>query len=77
MALVLRKDSQYKGSSLANKSRGTSGPCRHSGKGRAVLQEYFAHNEVWEGLGAREELVAMLVVSTDSPYSFPQHTDTS
>lgn len=43
--------------------------------GRAGL--YSRNNEVWEGLGAREEFVAMLVVSTDSPYSFPQHTDTS
>lgn len=68
MALVLRKGSQYMGVSLANRSRGTSGTCRHGGKGRPAFQEYFAHNEDWEGLGVREEFMDMLVVST-----FPIH----
>ena len=74
MALVLRKGSQYLGASLANRSRGTSGPCRHSGKGRPVFQEYFAHNEDWEGLEAKEEFMDMLVVPTDSPFISTAHT---
>lgn len=73
MALVLRKGSQYMVASLANRSRGTSGPCRHSGKGRPVFQEYFAHNEDWEGLGTSEEFMDMLVVSTDSRFIFTAH----
>lgn len=72
MALVLRKGSQYMGVSLANRSRGTSGTCRHGGKGRPAFQEYFAHNEDWEGLGVGG--IHGHAGGIHIPDSFPQHT---